>query len=150
MKPARLTLFAFLAAALSPELSWAASNNGMELDIISPVAGGRHHVNPITKIPAVIADSDLFIAIATADRLGFSTTSGALPPGNYLFEWEFSVGPWCGSAPGAEKTTIWRNSGTISNWSFHITIDDDAPWPEFDSKSCPSVAGQAAATAEYA
>ncbi|KAK4448988.1 hypothetical protein QBC34DRAFT_406492 [Podospora aff. communis PSN243] len=200
----RFTPFAFptlLAMTLGPRPAWSTSKS-MELDIISPVAGGRYRVNPITKIPAVIAvhnkaagdshgwlfqwyahmddangaviasnnamigspgafsdsftpitiqDGDPFIAVATADGFGFNTTSGTLPPGEYVFEWDFSVGPWCGPAPDAEQAIIWRNWWTISNGSFHITIDDDVSFPEFDSKSCPSVAGQVSfgATTEY-
>jgi len=197
---ARCVLSALFVATLLPTPTCSAPSDTMELDIITPVAGGLYRVNPgrllaivvavqnkaigdshgwrfdwtVSSVSAVgkaiyadsgkistpqgglytavtIQDGDPFIGISNALRSDNGTTpvSKPMPPGDYHFEWVFSVGPWCEFVP--DQSMTWALSWPVKNGSFRITVADDAPWPELDSTSCPSVAGQVSflATTEY-
>ncbi|KAB5583635.1 hypothetical protein GE09DRAFT_306072 [Coniochaeta sp. 2T2.1] len=66
-----------------------------------------------------------------------------MPPGKYIFDWKFDLGPWCGFDEewGGEEYSI---AHTVGQGNFSIFIDDGAPWPAFTQTSCASLAGHVA------
>ncbi|KAK3369384.1 hypothetical protein B0T24DRAFT_596132 [Lasiosphaeria ovina] len=101
--------------------------------------------------PAVtVQDGDPFIGVS----LTFVPSTGKplkpMPPGDYVFAWTFSIGPWC---EFEDRSRTYSISWPINNGSFQITVADDAPWPDLQpANTCASVAGQVSfgPTTQYA
>ncbi|KAK3376587.1 hypothetical protein B0T24DRAFT_222644 [Lasiosphaeria ovina] len=183
----RCLFFALLFAVLfgpNPVRS-ARSVNSTEIDLISPVAGGRYRVNPDTGLAVVLAVQNrqaadyhnwtLSWSISSANRTytwwgshawgtfsdfgtpqdldtSFTIQDGdpvigvsrpwlpsAMPLGEFVFEWSFSIGPWCNIT---DKRQTYVAGLGISTGTFNITVADDAQWPAFNPTSCASPLGQ--------
>jgi hypothetical protein len=162
----------------------------VEVDIISPVAGGRYRVNPDRGLGVVITVQNKDVADTYGWKLAWKVTSTAvnaigvldfaafgdigapqsyepsyvidggdpyialshsfiysgtgktsqpMPPGDYRFSWNFTIGPWCESFDNTSEYDAQRHVG---DGSFSISVADDAPWPAFTHTDCASVAGQ--------
>ncbi|KAK1759926.1 hypothetical protein QBC47DRAFT_438218 [Echria macrotheca] len=61
--------------------------------------------------------------------------------GEYIFEWVFSIGPWCEF--DADQSRTYSFGWPISNGSFRLTVAYDADWPDVQpTTTCASAAGQ--------
>ena len=90
--------------------------------------------------PVVLQESGPYIGLSHSYWYKGSKTPVIVHPGVYLFEWAFSIGPWCafGEDPWFESYAYQKQ---ISSGSFNVTVAEDAPLPALKTDACASFAG---------